>query len=64
MSGLPSEKRDIERLSNTKYTIFDCQIDDYFCNKLEEQRKQMMLENGRQNCVARKSCDIIGTLVG
>ena len=55
---------DWKRKSNTDYTLFDCDIKDYFENKLNESRELMLKQNGRQNCQACKHCDIIGTLVG
>lgn len=55
---------DWKRKSNTAYTVFDCSIEEYFVNKLDEKREAMICSQGRQNCESCKTCDIIGTLVG
>lgn len=55
---------DWARKSETDKTIFNTSIKEYFTQTVNEKRKRMLMDGGRQNFECCKTCDIIGTLTG
>ena len=55
---------DWERISESSLDIYNTPIKDFFLYSLEEVRKNMMKQGGRQNLSFCKNCDINGTLIG
>lgn len=55
---------DWARKSKSNYNLFNTTIFDYFTKIVNEKRKLMLTENGRQNFECCKTCDINGLLVG